>query len=116
MRFFYIYKGFEARYIKQFRETNVPYFLQSNNINCLDPPDPFLYIERGLHSRTEKIGEREINGSAVHNIGAVGNRTISSCLPPPPLHNLRRGVICSPTSLSPLTQFEAAAVDLEDGL
>ncbi len=44
-----------------------------------------FYIERGLHSRTE-IGEREINGSTVHNVGAVVNRTLFSCLPlPPPL-------------------------------
>jgi hypothetical protein len=41
-----------------------------------------FYIERGLHSRTE-IGEREINGSTVHSIGAVGNRTLFSCLPLP---------------------------------
>ncbi len=61
----------------------------------------FFYIERGLHSRTE-IGEREIYGSTVHSIGAVGNRTLFSCLPlPPPLHDLIRGAIWSPTSLSP---------------
>jgi hypothetical protein len=61
-----------------------------------------FYIKRGLHSGTE-IGEREINGSTVHSIGAVGNRTLFSCLPPspPPLHNLIRGAIWSPTSLSP---------------
>jgi hypothetical protein len=89
-----------------------------------------FYIERGLHSRTE-IGEREINGSTVHSIGAVGDRTLFSYLPPPPfsLHDLIRGAIWSPTSLSPpLTphpppslptpfgQFEAAAVDIEYGL
>ncbi len=50
-----------------------------------------FYIEKGLHSRTE-IGGREINGSTVHNMGAVGNRILFSCLPlPPPPHDLVRG-------------------------
>jgi hypothetical protein len=34
-----------------------------------------FYIERGLLSRTE-IEEREMNGSTVHNMGAVGNRIL----------------------------------------
>jgi hypothetical protein len=86
-----------------------------------------FYIERGFHSRTE-IGEKEIYRSTVHNISAVGNKTLFGCLPLPPLHNLIRGVIWSSTSLSPLShlapaphrypfgQFEVAAVDLEDDL
>jgi hypothetical protein len=41
-------------------------------------------IERGFYSRTE-IGEREIDGSTVHIMGAVGNKTLCGCLPLPPL-------------------------------
>jgi hypothetical protein len=44
-----------------------------------------FYIERGFHSRTE-IGEREINGSTVHNMSAVGNKTLFGCLPLLPPH------------------------------
>jgi hypothetical protein len=43
-----------------------------------------FYIERGFYSRTE-IGEREIDGSAVHIMGAVGNNTLFGYLPPPDL-------------------------------
>jgi len=43
-----------------------------------------FYIERGFHSRTE-IGEREIDGSTVHIMGAVGNKTLFGCLPLPSL-------------------------------
>ncbi len=42
-----------------------------------------FYIERGFRSRTE-IGDKEINGSAVHNISAVGNKTLFDCFPSPP--------------------------------
>jgi hypothetical protein len=42
-----------------------------------------FYIERGFHSRTE-IGEREIDESTVHIMGAVGNKALSGCLPLPP--------------------------------
>jgi hypothetical protein len=88
-------------------------------------------IERGFHSRTE-IGEREINGSTVHNMGAVGNKTLFGCLPlPPSPSDLIRGVIWSPATLSPPSfspcppypsrptpfgQFATASIDLEDGL
>jgi hypothetical protein len=43
-----------------------------------------FYIERGFYSRTE-IGEREIDGSTVHIMSAVGNKTLFDCLPPPSL-------------------------------
>jgi hypothetical protein len=43
-----------------------------------------FYIERGFYSRTE-IGEREIDGSAVHIMGTVGNNTLFGYLPPPHL-------------------------------
>jgi hypothetical protein len=56
-------------------------------------------IERGFHSRTE-LGEREINGSAVHNMSAVGNKILFGFCPSP-LHNLKRGIIWTSTSLSP---------------
>jgi hypothetical protein len=91
-----------------------------------------FYIERGLHSRTE-IGEREINGNTLHNLGAIGNRTLFSCLPlpPPPTPSSqldkRRHIVCylrfspltpspPPHTPTPFGQFEAAAVDFEDGL
>ncbi len=51
-----------------------------------------FYIERGFHSRTE-IGEREIDGSTVHIMGAVENKTLFGCLPlPPSPSDLIRGV------------------------
>ncbi len=85
-----------------------------------------FYIERGLHSRTE-IGEREINGSTVHSSWKQDIIYLFAS-PLPPFHNLIRGAIgLPPPSLPPFTltppytptpldSFEAAAVDLEDGL
>jgi hypothetical protein len=43
-----------------------------------------FYIERGFYCRME-VGEREIDGSTVHIMGAVGNKTLFGCLPLPPL-------------------------------
>jgi hypothetical protein len=42
-----------------------------------------FYIERGFYSRTE-IGEREIDGSTVHIMNAVGDKKLCDS-PPPPL-------------------------------
>jgi hypothetical protein len=61
-------------------------------------------FERGFHSRTE-IGEREINGSTVHNECSEKQDINWLSAPPPPLHNLIRGVIWSSTSLSPLSHL-----------
>jgi hypothetical protein len=75
----------------------------TNFWGCSDLPDPF-FIERGLRSRTE-IGEREINAMGILYITEVQLETghyLAVCTPPPPpLHNLIRGAIWSPTSLSP---------------
>jgi hypothetical protein len=58
-------------------------------------------IERGFPSRTE-IGERAINSSTVHIMGAVGNKTLCDCLPlPPSPFDLIRGVSWSPANPSP---------------
>jgi hypothetical protein len=40
---------------------------------CSDLLDPF-FIERGFSAERE-IGEIETNGSIVHNISTIGNRT-----------------------------------------
>jgi hypothetical protein len=37
-----------------------------------------FYIQRGFTAEQE-IGERETNGSVVHNISAIGNRTRFVC-------------------------------------
>jgi hypothetical protein len=54
--------------------------------NGVDPVWFYLnlfYIERGFYSRTE-IGEREIDVSTVHIMGAVENKTyLGVCLFPP---------------------------------
>ena len=88
-----------------------------------------FYIEKGFYSRTE-IGEREIYGSTVHIMGAVGNKTLFDCLPlPPSPSDLVRGVSWSLATLSPpsshlappshhtpLGQFSTASLYLKDGL
>jgi hypothetical protein len=88
-----------------------------------------FYIDRGFYSRT-KIGEREIDVSNVHIMGAVGNKTLFGCLPlPPSPSDLIRGVSWSLATLSPplltlplpshptpLEQFSTVSLYLEDGL
>jgi hypothetical protein len=67
----------------------------------LPHPLNLFCVERGFYSRTE-IGEREIDGSTVHIMGAVGNKTLCDCLPlPPPPSDLIRGVSWSLATLSP---------------
>jgi hypothetical protein len=58
-------------------------------------------IERGLYSRTE-IGEREIDGSTVHIMGAVGNKTLFDCLPLPTTPSDLISWSLATLSLSPL--------------
>jgi hypothetical protein len=88
-----------------------------------------FYIERGFYSR-RVIGEREIDGSTVHTMGAVGNKTLFGCFPlPPSPSDLMRGVSWSLATLSPplltlpppshptpLGQFSTVSLYLEDGL
>ncbi len=64
-----------------------------------------FFVSREVSSAEQKIGERGTNGSIVHNISTIGNRTWFGCLPlpPPPLHKQISAVIWSSTSLSPLS-------------
>jgi hypothetical protein len=68
-----------------------------NNKHCSDQLDPFC-IERGFPAERE-IGERENNGSFVHNTGQ--DLSVSTSPPPPSFNQLIRAVISFATS--PLT-------------
>ncbi len=64
-----------------------------------------FYIVKGFPAERE-TGERETNGSVVHNISTIGNQgqdlSVSPSPPPPLFNQLIRAVTWFATSLAPL--------------